>query len=87
MAEGLGIFGKNNRKKERRHLGSILEAFNEMKVALAAFVEEKTGHVARLDTELAKLAFEKQQAAKDMDKAIITKQNIEKLMGEGGNPL
>ncbi|HLD89599.1 MAG TPA: hypothetical protein VI911_01025 [Patescibacteria group bacterium] len=87
MADGLGLFGKNNRNKDRKQLGSILDAFNQMKMDLASFVEEKTGHISRLDKELAQLAGEKHHATKDMEKAMVTKTNIEKLMGESGNSL
>lgn len=86
MADGLGLFGKNNRNKERKNLGSILDSFHQMKTDLSTFVDEKMGHVSRLNTALTKLESEKQQAAQDMEKAIITRTNIEKLMGEGSNP-
>ena len=68
----MGLFDmkpKEKRGSERESFDSIAEAFVTAQTKLSNLIEEKDGHVARLDREMNTLELQKAAAQHEQDKA------------------
>jgi hypothetical protein len=72
----------NKRTKKRKPLVDILTTFSEVKSDLLAHVEEKAGHINRLDRQIAEANAQKATAIADQTRAKVIADNIGKLMGD-----